>query len=50
MIAQLNDQQLDNVLAYLEEMVALSELDAQTSDHLSKIMSEDDHLLKRLAQ
>ena len=49
-VSQLPDNQLDGVLGYLEDLMKLREIDSTTSDYLSKIMLEDDNLLKRLAQ
>ena len=49
-VSQMPDNQLDGVLGYLEDLMRLREIDSTTSDYLSKIMLEDDNLLKRLAQ
>ena len=49
-VSQMPDSQLDIVLGYLEELMKLREIDSTASDYLSKIMLEDDNLLKRLAQ
>lgn len=49
-VSQMPDNQLDGVLGYLEDLMKLREIDSTTSDYLSKIMLEDDNLLKRLAQ
>ena len=49
-VSQMPDSQLDIVLGYLEELMKLREIDSTASDHLNKIMLEDDNLLKRLAQ
>mgnify|MGYP000262307521 FL=1 len=49
-VSQMPDNQLDGVLGYLEDLMKLREVDSTTSDYLSKIMLEDDNLLKRLAQ
>ena len=50
MVSQLPDNQLDGVLGYIEALVKLTELDVKAGEYLGKIMSEDDNLLKRLAQ
>lgn len=42
------DNQLDGVLGYLEDLMKLREIDSIISDYLSKIMLEDDNLLKCL--
>lgn len=49
-VSQIPDSQLDGVLGYLEDLMRLREIDSTASDYLSKIMQEDDNLLKRLAQ
>lgn len=49
-VSQIPDSQLDGVLGYLEDLMRLREIDSTASDYLSKIMLEDDNLLKRLAQ
>ena len=49
-VSQIPDNQLDGVLDYLEDLMKLKEIDSTASEHLSKIMLEDDNLLKRLAQ
>ena len=49
-VSQMPDSQLDGVLGYLEDLMRLREIDSTASDYLSKIMLEDDNLLKRLAQ
>lgn len=49
-VSQMPDSQLDMVLGYLEELLKVREIDSTASDYLSKIMLEDDNLLKRLAQ
>ena len=49
-VSQMPDSQLNIVLGYLEELMKLREIDSKASDYLSKIMLEDDNLLKRLAQ
>lgn len=49
-VSQIPDSQLDMVLGYLEELLKVREVDSTASDYLSKIMLEDDNLLKRLAQ
>lgn len=50
LLDQIPDYQLLGVLEYLRELSKLSELDQEVGDNLSKIMFEDDNLLKRLAQ
>ena len=49
-VSQIPDSQLNNILGYLEDLMRLKEIDNDASEHLNKIMSEDDNLLKRLAQ
>jgi hypothetical protein len=49
-VSQIPDSQLDNLLSYLEDIMKLREIDTNASEHLSKIIVEDDNLLKRLAQ
>ena len=50
MAAQIPAHQLDGSLEYMEAMMKLAAVDSTVSEHLSDIMTEDDSLLKRLAQ
>lgn len=50
LMSQMSDDQLAGVLEYARLLLAISRIDQEMSDGLSKILIEDDRLLNRLAQ
>ena len=49
-LADLSDEHLEAVLAYLKQVNAMGDSDIKWNHNLSKIIKEDTALLKRLAQ
>lgn len=50
LLDQIPDQHISMILTYMQDLLQLIAIDEEAVRHLSKIMKEDDNLLKKLAE